>query len=253
VNEGRFIELRDTDVNTFQCLQEVFPESAVSAPILLLEEPREQISIGQKAIVDKAVHLDFCEANDIPIVRSPFPHSSSMYCCGQALKGLLAIALESPLMTDVEVGKKLVIESLIASLDNLSLTASFLPRSNNITVGEKKILPIISRIHQNVLLFGFTLLLDFNYDRAEKVLISKKDMRENLTTIRKELGRDVTFDEVKNALKQGFRSVLAIEFLDDELTKEEIRKAEEAREKYLSETWVKYGRWSSVKEYERPE
>ncbi|MBA7651570.1 Octanoyltransferase LipM [subsurface metagenome] len=245
----RFINLSDTDIHVFQCLYDVLAVSAASGPILLLEQPREQVVIGRKAIMEECVHLDFCRTNGIPIIRTPSPHNRSMVSYEQALKGMVAISLESPLIAGAAEGKSLIVKSLVASVNNLGLSASYLPKSNNITVGGRKVSAIISWVSHNILLFGFSLLLDFDYDRAEQTIISEKNMRESLTTIRKESGRDVTIEEVKTALKQGFSSVLKIELIDDELTEKETKKAEEAGEKYLSESWIKYGRWSPVKDY----
>lgn len=252
MSKWRFIEIRDKDIYAYQCLREVFISSAASAPIFLLEQPKERVTIGQKAIVEQVVHLDYCEASGIPIVRVFFPHSSSLYHYKQVLEGMVAIDAKSPLMTDMEEGKGLLVNSLLASLANLNLTAFYPPRSSNIIIGNKKVSAIGFQIKQDTLLFTFSLLLDFDYDRAEKAIISPKDMRQNLTTLREELGREVSVDEAKSVLKQGFQSVLGIEFVDDKLTEWEIKKGEKAREKYLSETWMKYGRWSPVKDYWRP-
>ena len=75
-----------------------------------------------------------------------------------------------------------------------------------------------------------------------------------MTRLKAELGREVAFNEIVSALRRGFEDVLQVEFeVSNSLTEAEERILEDLRVKYHSEEWLKYGKWSPVKDYWRPE
>ena len=98
-----------------------------------------------------------------------------------------------------------------------------------------------------------TLLLDFDIETAARVLkipiekvedkgIKAKDMHgmieERVTTMKKELSKDVDAEEVNGALKRGFAKALDVEFTEVSLTGEEKVIRDEMISKYESPDWV---------------
>jgi len=255
MEEWRFIALRNIDPYTFQCVRETLTTSVdrgIAPSTLLLEQPSSPfIAVGKFTNVGSIVNVAFCQESGIPIIRTISPHASHGFYDQNCLRCIFVA--KSLLFPDSPIFYKFFYKAVMASLRNLGIQADHQPDTNNILIEQKKLSVISQGVFGETMMMSCSLPLDFDYDSAEKAIISKKDMRQWVTTINKELGRDVSFDEVLDAIKQGFRSVLEVEFVDNELTGEEIRIGEEVKGKYLSETWAKTGRWSPVKDYWRPE
>jgi len=63
-------------------------------------------------------------------------------------------------------------------------------------------------------------------------------VRARVTTLRDELNREITMDEVKTALLKGFEEIFGVEFMPGELTSWEKKMAEDLyRNKYLTVNW----------------
>ncbi|MEM3088159.1 MAG: biotin/lipoate A/B protein ligase family protein, partial [Candidatus Bathyarchaeia archaeon] len=117
-----------------------------------------------------------------------------------------------------------------------------------IIVNGKKISGNAQTRRGNAILQHGTILLDADIRTMFKVLrvgIEKisdkaiKTVEERVTTINREMGRRVTFEEVANALKIGFEEALEIELLKNALTEEEMVLATRLQtEKYQSRDWT---------------
>lgn len=253
----RFIELRDWDPHRFQPLPEAVSTSVGEGfppnTLLFTQLAGEYVGIGKNASIKQVVDLDFCKANRIPVIRTVSPHRTSGFVDSNTIRTLLVVKKDTPPFSDMDKAEQLFYEAAVASLKSLGLKAEHIPKTNNVVVKGKKVSICNLYVRGNIILFRWSIALDFNYDRAEKAIYSSKDMREWVTTVKKELGREVSVDELKGAIKQGFQQTLGIEFEEGELSSEELNKIEGLLPKYTSETWLKYGKWSPVKDYWRPE
>ncbi len=61
---------------------------------------------------------------------------------------------------------------------------------------------------------------------------------ERVTTIRRELGRDASFGEVRDAMEEGFAKALGVELAPGELSDYEQELVRKFREKYASREWI---------------
>jgi lipoate-protein ligase A len=64
------------------------------------------------------------------------------------------------------------------------------------------------------------LLLRVPNEKIKDKLIA--DVKQRVTSIRHVLGEDVSFEDVANAMREGFEKEFNVELVDGELTKEEI-------------------------------
>lgn len=245
----RFIELRDLEPYRFHCMREALANSVGGGfspnTLLLTQLAGEHVSIGRMAGISQMVQLDFCRRNGIPITRSFSPSRTSAFIDSNSIR-CLAVATKS-------ITEQVFYEAAVTSLRALGLEAEHIPKTNDIVVKGRKVSVCSVHPHGNSILFPWSIALDFNHDRAEQAILSPKDMREWVTTIKKELGKEVSVDELKGAVKQGFQQTIGITFEEGELSTRELSNIEELLPKYTSETWLKYGKWSPVKEYWRPE
>jgi len=65
-----------------------------------------------------------------------------------------------------------------------------------------------------------------------------KAAEERVTNVRRELGRDVSFEEARDALVSGFEETLDVHLEPGGLTDYEADLMEKFREKYRSQEWV---------------
>jgi len=92
-----------------------------------------------------------------------------------------------------------------------------------------------------------TILIDCDVKRMFTVLkVSEEKLRDKLikaveervTSLRRELGRPVSFMEVRDALVEGFEEGLKIELESGEPSEHELKLMEELRERYRSREWL---------------
>jgi len=81
----------------------------------------------------------------------------------------------------------------------------------------------------------------FRVLKVSKEKISDKLIKaaeERVTNVFKELGRELSVEEVVEALVKGFEGALGVKLVEGELTAHELRLAEELRSKYASKEWL---------------
>ncbi|MEM2626366.1 MAG: biotin/lipoate A/B protein ligase family protein, partial [Candidatus Jordarchaeales archaeon] len=135
---------------------------------------------------------------------------------------------------------------LIDAMKILGLDAVFQP-INDILVGGKKVSGSSQTRRRGVVLHHGTLLVRADIETMKRVLKipeekmsdkAAKSLEERVTSLEKLLGREVSMDEVKEAVRKGFEKALEVKFEDGELTEYEkklVRKLVE--EKYSRDEW----------------
>lgn len=217
---------------------------------LVLHQVQSAVFLGRMTSIS-VVDTVYCEQNNIPIGRVLWEGSAGV------MKGSLScdlvFAKDSIFFTDREIGRKSLLRGVIKGLNIVGIKAVHIPRSNDLLVDGKKICGAALIDRDNSYLFYASVLLDFDYDMQDKALIvpkGKGKVRDRVTTVQEILGKQISFEEASNMMKRGFEEELNI-LLDvaTELTDVEKEVIENLREKHESESWIKYGKWSPVKEY----
>lgn len=249
----RLLDLRVTDPYDNQPIKEVLLTALKRNLIpntLCFSVPRRYVWIGQRVNVEKRVNLEYCRREKIPVIRGILGGRGACTFDGDII--------EYSLVSRNRIDFELVMNCIVKGLRLMGLEAELRPRSNDILVKGKK----ISGNAAVSSLVGGDVIVDFNYDLSEKALLSPPELyankeasniREWVTSIRAELGREVPLSEVVSALKEGFETGLQVEFdVTNSFTEAEEQILESLREKYRSEEWLKYGKWSPIKDYWRP-
>ncbi len=248
----RAIKLREIAPYPFQSLREVLTLSinrGTPNTLILAQPSGPLITVGSRTNVNNLVNLVFCREAEIPVIRTSIPHKSHGFYDSHICRCILAVNKETYSSREILTH---FYGAIIVALENLDMEATHPPDSNNIMIGERKLSVSSIGMFNNAIILSCSLPLDFNYDLAQGALISPKDMRAWVTTINKEAEREVSVDELWDALKQGFQSVFQVDFDESELTEEEKNLLETMEGKYKSETWFNSGQWSPVKDYWRP-
>ena len=148
--------------------------------------------------------------------------------------------------TDPVESYHLLCQGIIDTLDVLGIKADFKP-INDIVVAGKKISGNAQIRRYGAVLHHGTLLVDFDAKQMFGVLkISKEKLsdkmiqqaEERVTTIRRLLGRQIGFAEVRDALEKGYKKALNAELVKSELTPYEQELVKQFRERYASRAWI---------------
>jgi lipoate-protein ligase A len=204
------------------------------------------IVIGAFQCVSLEIKLEECVRYGVKVVRR-FTGGGAVYHDIRNLNYAISFRRPSPIPgDDILNGYRMVGEAVIAGLEKLGVKAEFIP-VNDIQVGGRKISGMAGTLTKNFLFIHGCLLVGSNIEILSRVLNVPKEkleakgvgsVRARVTTLRDELNREITMDEVKTALLRGFEEVFDVELIPGELTNWEERIAEELyRNKYMTIVW----------------
>ena len=252
------VKLGDIDAYTCKALDEALIISRgkrIIGNTLVVRKTLTSIWIGRRTSLSQ-VNVLFCKENNIPIARA-FQGGGTSLIGG--LPGF-SLVVDREFSSSKNVNR-LLMECIAKAYQSLGLPAKVRPNSNDVLVRDKKIAGTIIERVGDTLFFSGTITIDFDYELARKVLRippekfrdkKAKSVDEWVTSAKIELGREVGFDEIVDALKTGFEEILQVEFeVSTSLSEAMERLIEGLQEKYRSEEWLKTGRWSPVKDYWR--
>ena len=131
-------------------------------------------------------------------------------------------------------------------MKTLGIEAGFRPR-NDIEIEGRKISGTGAAFEGDVFLFQGTLLIDVNLEHLIKALripiekLSHKELtsaRERVTSLKEQLGRTPTLEEIKKALEKGFEIGLDLCFQPGQITEQEQALFQELLPKKQSTDWI---------------
>jgi lipoate-protein ligase A len=216
------------------------------------------VSIGRFQNIEKEVQLDNCRKHGVDVVRR-ITGGGTVYHDVEDEITYSVVAnkkdLEAPDITAVYAK---IYAGLAEAVKILGLRADFdkgnVKTCPNLTVKGKKISGSAQSHKKGVVLQHGTLLVDVDLQKMftslrvpwartcmEVVGVAER----KITSIKKELGRHVSVEEVKEALVKGFQKALNMKFVRGELTLYEKELSEKlSKEKYATDNWNFHGRSS---------
>jgi lipoate-protein ligase A len=204
------------------------------------------IVIGAFQCVSLEIRLEECVKYGVKVVRR-FTGGGAVYHDIRNLNYAISFRRPSPIPgDDILSGYRMVGEAVIAGLEKLGVKAEFIP-VNDIQVGGRKISGMAGTLTRNLLFIHGCLLVGSNIEILSMVLNVPREkleakgvgsVRARVTTLRDELNREITMDEVKRALLKGFEGIFGAEFIPGELTNwEKDMTGDLYRSKYLTIDW----------------
>lgn len=207
------------------------------------------VSIGYFQIAEQEANLEACSSLNIDLVRR-LTGGGAVYhdFAGELTYSLIVDESNTKIPKDITQSYEVICLGIVEGLRALGIEATFKPINDIIVNGRgRKISGNAQTRRWGVVLQHGTILVDTNISTMFKVLrVSKekisdkqiKAVEERVTTIQKELGRNVPFEEVASALRRGFERTLDISLVDQPLTEREINLAQELKEtKFKSDEW----------------
>jgi lipoate-protein ligase A len=218
--------------------------------LVLLSPGSPYVCIGYHQDLEKEVDVEFCRANDIPMFRREVG-GGGVYLDGNQLFYQLIIHKDNPLAPKDKIAfYQKFLQPPIEAYREIGIPAEY-KLVNDIITGKRKISGNgAAEIGEYLILVG-NLILDFNYEMMSRVLRVPdekfrdkvfKSMRENLTTIKRELEEAPSRELLTASLVRNFEKILGSlprANVDEKLENEVARLAS----KFLTDEWLyKIGR-----------
>jgi lipoate-protein ligase A len=247
----RFLDLKEADAYTNMAVDEALAYARVEgrAPNTLrfyMWEP-STVVVGYFQSVEDEVDIEACRRHGIDIIRRISGGGAVLNSSDGVFTYSIIIPEDDPLVSkDVTESYRFLCHGIVEGLGLLDIKAEFKP-INDIIVRGKKISGNAQIRKRGVVLHHGTVLIDFDPKLMLEVLkISKEKMsdkmikqaEERVTTVRRELWREVSIEEASKALYEGFRRSLGVELVPGELSDYEMELVERFREKYASPEWI---------------
>jgi lipoate-protein ligase A len=143
-----------------------------------------------------------------------------------------------PVLSDYFILNAAIVEGLRKFSDTLEADA------DGIHIGERRMTGILPKWFHDFLLFQGTLLVNTDVDAYNKMIKTGKSTEKKLmiTSLSRQVGRDVSVDEAKTALIEGFEKLGIVLELKRELTGDEKKSANLLYgAKYSLEKWNVHG------------
>lgn len=209
------------------------------------------VSIGKFQNIENEVQLDKCKKYGVDVVRR-ITGGGTVYHDTEGEITYSVVANKKDLKAEnINAVYAKFYDGIAEALKILGINADFnegnAKTCPNLTVNSKKISGSAQSHKKGVVLQHGTLLVDvdleemFTFLRAPwaKTCIEVINVAKNkITSIKKELGKTVSVEEVNNALSEGFKKALNIQLLEGELTPYENEIAKKLyKEKYTTDEW----------------
>jgi lipoate-protein ligase A len=198
-------ELRNVSPQSFHDLRNKADE-AKKDELVICKFKRPAVFIGIHSDEASVVHSDYCKDKEIPVIRINAAYKTSGYHDKNEFRIFAIVKKNSnyPFLKSSWSGKpsqvqatRIFSQTITSALSEVGVKAKVI--GDNIIVNDKKVGRLSVRILLNILRFAGHILLDWDIDTAEKAIISPKHgMREHIRGL-KELGYDITFDQMRDA------------------------------------------------------
>lgn len=247
----RLIDMRIEDAPTQMAIDEAIALNRLKEDnpntVRLYRWRPSAVSVGYFQSLEKEVNLETCSALGVDVIRRITGGGAVFHDYdGEITYSLVAPESDPKMPRDILASYQVICGAIVEGLKTLGVDAEFKP-VNDITAGGKKISGNAQTRRHGVVLQHGTVLVDsdirtmFQVLRVSDAKISDKMIQaveERVTNMRRYLGREVAFKEVRDALVAGFEKVFKVTLEPGNLTAGEERTVEELKAKYSSAEWV---------------
>ena len=185
--------------------------------LILLAPTEPYVCIGYHQDVTQEVDLDYCQAHGIPVFRREVG-GGAVYLDGNQLFYQLLLHKDHPLaLSDKGAFYRTLLEPVAATYRGMGIAAHYKPVNDIITAEGRKIAGTgAAEIGDYLILVG-NIIMDFDYETMVRVLRVPnekyrdkvyKSLRENLSTIKRELGAVPPLGEIEASLVSNYQVVL---------------------------------------------
>jgi len=221
--------------------------------LFILAPAEPYVSIGYHQDLAQEVDVSYCQERGIPIFRREVG-GGAVYLDGKQIFFQVVLHKNNPLAQgDKTAFYERMLQPVAEAYVDLGVLARYRPVNDVITLEGRKISGTgATEIGDSIVLVG-NLIIDFDYDTMSHVLRVPdekyrdkvfKSMRENLSTLVRELGHEPSWDEMVNPLLERYGEVLG-RLEPAEVPREVYDMARSLEPTFLSEEWLTRGARSS--------
>jgi lipoate-protein ligase A len=214
--------------------------------INILAPAEPYFCVGYHQDVEQEVDVDYCLEREIPVFRREVG-GGAVYLDGQQIFYQVVLHRDHPLAQgDKETFYRRMLEPVAQAYTDLGVPAQYRPINDVITADGRKISGTGAAEIGDCLVLVGNLIADFDYETMSRVLRVPDEkyrdkvfqsMRENLTTLRRELGRLPSWDEMVEPLIVRYQEVLGP--LEPASLPESVRDEIEAiTPRFTSQEWL---------------
>lgn len=187
------------------------------------------ISIGYFQSLEEEVDLDICKNFGVNYVRR-ITGGGAVYHDKELTYSIVISESHPKIPKNIMESYRIICGAIVKGLKNLGIESTYIPINDIITNGKKISGNAQTRKAKTVLQHG-TILIDVNVEemffllRVPNEKIKDKliaDVKERVTSIKHVLEKEISFEEISNAIKSGFEQEFNIELVKGTLTKEEV-------------------------------
>jgi len=247
----RFLDLKVSDAYTNMAVDEALAcargEGGSPNTLRFYMWRPSAVTIGYFQSVEDEVDLEACRRYGIDINRRISGGGAVLNSSTGEITYSIVTADDDPRVSqDVTESYRYLCGGIVEGLASLGIGAEFKP-INDVVVRGRKISGNAQIRRYGAVLHHGTILVDYDAKQMFSVLkVSKEKLsdkmiqqaEERVTTIRRELQRNVSFEEVRRALHDGFRRALGVKLVPGEITPHEEQLVKKFREKYASREWI---------------
>jgi len=213
------------------------------------------VSIGRFQKIENEVQLDNCRKHGVDFVRRITGGGTVYHDAEGEITYSVAANKKDLKATDITAVYAKIYSGLAEALKILGIEADFykgdVRNCPNLMVKDRKISGSSQSHKQGIVLQHGTLLVDVDLEKmftflrvpwAKTCMEVVNVAKGKITSIKKELERDISTEEVKKVLIQGFQKILNARLVEGELTPFEGELATKlCKEKYAADEWNFHG------------
>lgn len=214
------------------------------------------MSVGYSQSAVKEINMNECKKNRVPIVRR-ITGGKAVFHDQELTYSFIVPENTIEIPEEVTESYKMIADAILLAFRKIGVKAEIKKQPERFATpicfnssnwyemesnGKKICGSAQKRMNGKFLQHG-SLLMDFDYEK-NALLFNQgynevlKSLKKNVTSIKKELKRKISYEELGDALKYGFEKKFDMDFLNDALTKKEEKLAQSLKnEKYSRSEW----------------
>ncbi len=244
----RLLELDYSDAPSNLALEEAIARQVGegnSPPTIRLWRNRNAAIIGENQSAKAELQLDACKELGVQVVRRFTGGGAVYHDLGNVNYSICARRSSPSAGLQQNIFRK-SLDCTVACLQSLGLESSRIP-INTIAVRGRKISGGAGAVRWGVVFYHGSILVNTNLDMVWKILrwegsstarVVVQSTRLPVTSLKKELGREISIEEVHAALKDAFIGSFAASLIHGPATEQELNMISGlVREKYGTDEW----------------
>ena len=214
--------------------------------LVIIDWPRDPIvSCGLHQSLNKVVDLDFCESNNIPVVRRVCGGGAVFLDSNQVFYHVVAHIDSKIVPRQISVFYSKLLEPVVQTYRHFNIEAEFRP-VNDILVGGRKISGNGAALLESAQVLTGNFILDFPRKEMTQILRVPsekfrdkvyKSLEAGISSFQDELGYIPNRDEIIETYKRQLESKLNVQLTTTSLKPQTLKLMDQLKKTYLTDEW----------------